>query len=257
VIPPSDSSLLAADDPPPVIVENPSGASPFLLTGDHAGNAIPARLGNLGLARADLERHIALDVGIAALGKALSKALDAVFICQSYSRLVIDCNRGPKSPGLIPEQSDGTEIPGNRSLDPEARAQRRAEIQAPYQAALAAELARRRADGRLAVLIALHSFTPMLDGGPLRPWQAGILHGGGDSRFARRLLDGLRAEPELNVGDNQPYRMDETDYTVPFHAFAAGLPYAEIEVRQDLLGDAAGIRRWSAILERALTAALP
>jgi predicted N-formylglutamate amidohydrolase len=169
---------------------------------------------------------------------------------------VIDCNRGPQSPGLIVEHSDGTEIPGNRGLGPEARAQRRAEIQDPYQAALAAEIERRRGDGRPAVLIALHSFTPMLDGGPPRPWHAGILHSGGDSRFARRLLDRLRADPELVVGDNEPYRMDETDYTVPLHAFAAGLPYAEIEVRQDLLGDGEGIRRWSAILAGALAASL-
>jgi predicted N-formylglutamate amidohydrolase len=256
VIPPSDSTLLAANDPPPVIVENPYGRSPFLLIGDHAGNAVPAKLGNLGLARPDLERHIAVDVGVAALGKDLSKGLDAAFIRQSYSRLVIDCNRAPESPGLVLEQSDGTEIPGNRNLGPEERVQRRAEIQAPYQAALAAELARRRAEGRLVVLIALHSFTPMLNGGQRRPWEAGILHGGGDSRFARRLLDRLRAEPGINVGDNEPYRMDETDYTIPLHAFAAGLPYAEIEVRQDLLCDAAGIRRWSAILGTALPAAL-
>ena len=35
--------------------------------------------------------------------------------------------------------------------------------------------------------------------------------------------------------------MDAPDYSVPRHAYAAGLPYAEIEVRQDLLADAAGV----------------
>src|SRR5687768_2319492 len=100
----SDSGpLLADDDPPPVLMVNPRGASPFLLIGDHAGKAIPSDLGSLGLSEADLARHIACDIGIAALGAALAGALDAAFIAQAYSRLVVDCNRGPDAPDVIAE----------------------------------------------------------------------------------------------------------------------------------------------------------
>src|ERR1700710_2086103 len=161
--------LLSADDPPPVSVTNASGTSPFLLIGDHAGNRVPAILGSLGLPEREMSRHIAWDIGIAGLGERLSAALDATFIQQAYSRLVIDCNRDPQAADAIPAASDGTAIPGNRDLSRADRAARMAAIHAPYQAAIAAELARRDAAGSAAVLVSLHSFTPIM-GGVARPW---------------------------------------------------------------------------------------
>jgi len=85
--------LLAADEPAPVTVYNADGESPFVLVADHAGNIMPRALGHLGIAEAECERHIALDIGIAGLGRLLADALDAMLIQQNYSRLVIDCNR--------------------------------------------------------------------------------------------------------------------------------------------------------------------
>ena len=249
----SNGALLGADDPPPFILDNPSGRSPFLLIGDHAGSAIPSRLGDLGVARANRERHIGWDIGVAALGAELSRALEAVFIRQPYSRLVIDCNRAPESAGAILQESDGTPVPGNSGLGPADRARRIEAIHEPYQAAIGAELERRRAARLPTILISLHSFTPRLGDAP-RPWEIGVLHAGGDSRFAHRLLATLRAETAHCVGDNEPYRMDETDYTVPRHCFGPRLLYAELEVRQDLLGNAEDVRRWSSIIERALLA---
>lgn len=235
--------LLAADEPPPVAIVNPAGESSFLLIGDHAGNAIPARLGTLGLSASDLARHIAWDIGVGALGAAMAERLDAVFVRQTFSRLAVDCNRGPQAPDVIAEVSDGTVVPGNAALSPEERAARFAEILEPYQLAIGAEIARRDAARLPTTLLALHSFTPTMRGAA-RAWHAGILHGGGDPAFAIRLLAELRRDADLIVGDNEPYKMDLIDYTIPRHAFAARRPYAEIEVRQDLLESGAGIAIW-------------
>ncbi len=247
----TSNGLLALDDPSPVIVENPRGSSPFLLIGDHAGNSIPRRLGTLGLEAADRTRHIAWDIGTAALGQRLASALDAVFVRQAFSRLVIDCNRAPAAADAMPETSDGSVIPGNRGLTSAEREARIAGIHAPYQDAIGAELERRKAASEQTILVSLHSFTPRMNGVD-RPWDVGVLYDGGDTTFAETLLQRLSAEPALTVGDNEPYRMDGTDHTVPRHAFPAGLPYAEIEVRQDHLASAAGILRWCGILEAAL-----
>lgn len=241
--------LLRADDPPPVAIVNGGAATPLVLTGDHAGRAIPAALGDLGVAAADRARHIGWDIGVEALGQALATQLDAVFVHQRYSRLVIDCNRDPASPAAVPEASDGTLVPGNRGLSADARAARVAEIHAPYQAAVAAALAARPA----AVLVALHSFTPVMDG-VARPWALGVLHDGHTDGFATALLAWLQRHSGMIAGDNEPYRMDTTDYSVPFHAFASGRRYVEIEVRQDLLGDAAGVAAMATLLAAGISA---
>ena len=215
---------------------NAGAPSAFLLLGDHAGRQIPRRLERLGLGDAALDRHIAWDIGIAGLGARLSNLLDATFIAQAYSRLVVDCNRRPGADGAMPAVSDGEPIPGNRDLSPLAVAARMAEIYDPYQQAIAAALAARA--GRQTVLIALHSFTPAMQGQD-RPWRLGVLHRH-DSPFSSAVLARLRQDLGEAVGDNAPYAMDETDNTIPLHADARGLDYLELEVRQDLLADAEG-----------------
>ena len=236
------ATLLTAGEPPPATIVNPAGASPFLLIGDHAGNAIPARLGTLGLHPSDLARHIALDIGVGALGAAMAERLDAVFVRQTYSRLVIDCNRGPEAPDVIAEVSDATIIPGNAALSAADRDARFAEIHEPYQQAIAREIARRDSAGMTTILLALHSFTPAM--GRVAAVENARVPSARDAAFALRLLAELRGDPGLVVGDNEPYRMDCIDYTVPRHAFAARRCYAEIEVRQDLLEDDAGVALW-------------
>ena len=247
--------MLRTDEPQPTAIVNPNGVSPFLLIGDHGGNRVPGALAQLGLPDTELARHIGWDIGVTAMGEALSGTLDAAFIHQIYSRLVIDCNRDPTAPDAMPMISDGTLVPGNAALDPPARAARIAAIHAPYHAAIGEVVARRRALGQPTTLVALHSFTPVMKG-IARPWHCGILHNGANDGLARAMIAGLRAEGDLVVGDNEPYAMDRIDYTIPRHAFTAGLPYVEIEVRQDLLGDAAGIAAWAARLARLLPAAL-
>ncbi len=235
--------LLGHNDPDPVQIVNPDGRSDLLLIGDHAGNVVPGALGSLGIGPDDLSRHIGWDIGIAGLGEALAAMLDAVFIRQTYSRLVIDCNRDPARADAMPAVSDGTRIPANEGLTDADRAARVAAIHAPYQAAIAAELARRDAGGRRTQLVSLHSFTPVM-AGVARPWQVGVLHDRGDLSLTHRTLARLRTDPALTVGDNEPYRMDGIDHTVPHHAYP-DRPYVELEVRQDLLADAAGVTAWA------------
>ena len=245
--------LLAADEPSPVRVVNPGGASSFLLIGDHAGQRVPRRLGDLGISQAELDRHIGWDIGIAELGVRLAGLIDATFIHQVYSRLVIDSNRAPGRIDAIPEMSDGIVIPANRGPSPENRAERETAIQSPYQQAIGEELARRDAGaGPVTVLVSLHSFTPEM-AGKARPWQVGVLWDAGNTRFARAVLAELGRDPALTVGDNQPYAMDVIDYTVPRHAYP-DRPYLEIEIRQDLLADSAGRQHWAERLAALLAA---
>ncbi len=249
-----NGSILADDEPPPVATVRPGATSPFLLVGDHAGNRIPRCMRELGLDQVARNRHIAWDIGIAALGAALAERLDATFIHQRYSRLVIDCNRRPGAPDSIPPVSDGTAIALNAALDAAGAAARAAAIHAPYQAAIAEAIDRRQEAGQPTFLIALHSFTPSMQGVD-RPWQVGILHDAGNSCFARAMLAAFAQDPALTVGDNEPYAMNTIDFTIPFHAYPRDLPYAEIEIRQDLLADNEGVADWCDRVERALKVA--
>lgn len=233
-------TLLTAEDPPPVRITNGGGASLFLLLGDHAGNLVPSRLGMLGLGPDDLGRHIALDIGVSELGRLLAMKLDATFVEQRYSRLVVDCNRSKDAAASIAEVSDHTTIPGNASSKPEWRAHRYAEIFDPYQRAIARVIEARSRQGRSTTVVSLHSFTPVL-AGEKRPWDVGVLYDGGNTAFARRVLVELMIDGELLVGDNAPYHMDGTDFTIPQHCYARGLPYVELEIRQDRLGSPHGI----------------
>ncbi len=232
---------------------NEGAASPFLLLGDHAGRSIPGRLGDMGLPPGALDRHIASDIGVRGLGERLSQALNACFVHQAYSRLVIDCNRQPGAPDSIPEMSDGVVIPANRGLSDDQKAQRRAEIFQPYHDRISSLLEARRRAGQATLMVALHSFTPVLQE-IARPWRYGVLHRH-DSALSRSVLDGLRLAMGDLAGDNQPYAMDGTDATIPLHADPRGLDYLELEVRQDLIADDAGQDGAAALIAGLLLAA--
>lgn len=246
--------MLTSADLAPVRITNCEGIAPVVLIGDHAGNRIPTILGDLGLPEAERTRHIGWDIGIAALGARLSAALGAPFVEQRYSRLVIDCNRDPARADAIPEVSDGTPIPANRALSPADRAGRVAAFHEPYQQAIATLLAERRTRDQRTILVSLHSFTPAMQG-VARPWHCGLLHHLGDTSLVEPMLTALRRDPALVVGDNQPYAMDGIDHTVPRHAYP-DLPYLEIEVRQDLLADDAGVALWTGRIAGALASVL-
>ena len=238
------SRVLSPDDPEPVIVHNSGAGAQVLLVCDHAGRRIPGALATLGLGPAELDRHIAWDIGAAGLARRLAELTGAELYMQAYSRLVIDCNRSPADPEIAPEVSDGTAIPGNRGLTQTALTARLAAIHAPYHAAIAAALDRRGA--ARTVLVSIHSFTPEMNGAQ-RPWHVGVLHSH-DSPVSERILALLRTERGLVIGDNEPYAMDGVDYTIPRHAKARGLDYLELEVRQDLIADTEGQVRMAGLL---------
>jgi len=251
MMPDDPTRLVGEGDPAAVRVLRPRGLSKFFLTADHAGRAIPRRLGTLGLTDSDLQRHIAWDIGIAGVTEKLADALDAAAVVQAYSRLVIDCNREPGWATSIPEISEVTAIPGNAAIPPAEREARRREIFLPYHQRIAEMLDARVAAGRRTVLIAMHSFTPVFKGEP-RDIEVGVLYNK-DARLARIILDLLAAEGDLTVGDNAPYAITEaSDYTVPVHGERRALPHVEIEIRQDLIGDEAGQAAWAARLGRLL-----
>jgi predicted N-formylglutamate amidohydrolase len=249
------AGLLAPDESAPVRVLRTGGSSDLLLTADHAGRAVPRQLGQLGLSERELQRHIAWDIGIGAVTELISDALDATAVLQTYSRLVIDCNRDPSVASSIPEVSETTEIPGNTRLSAEQRVARREAIFEPYHARIRALLDARQARQRRTVFVAMHSFTPVFKGEP-REMQVGVLYNR-DPRLAQIMLELLRCESDLTVGDNAPYAVsDVSDYGVPVHAEGRGLPHVEIEIRQDLITDVAGQTAWAARIGRLLVAAL-
>ena len=239
-----EASLLAPDEPAAFEVLEGDGRSPFLITCDHAGRRIPRVLESLGLPEAELTRHIAWDLGAFQVARELARALGAFLITQTYSRLVIDCNRHPDVPTSIPEISEHTEIPGNQALPALAIQRRVRDVFTPYHERIVRELDRRAHAEQPTVLIAMHSFTPIFKGVP-RPWHVGMLYNR-DTRLAHALLERLRADPELVVGDNEPYSVsDESDYGIPVYGERRGIPHIELEIRQDLVLTEAGQTAWA------------
>ncbi len=245
------SRLLAADEPPAATIIKGSAASPFLLLCDHASNRIPRRLGTLGLSNHDRERHIAWDIGAAVVTRLMADTLGATAILQNYSRLVIDCNRPISAADSIVEVSEYVAILDNRALPEAERELRQAEVFHPYHARIQAEISLRRDQKAPTALVSLHSFTPVFKG-ERRNLHIGVLYNR-DNRIAHPLMNFLRRAGDLHVGDNEPYALsDESDYTLPVHGEQRGLPHVEIEVRQDLISDGEGQRKWAQLLTQAL-----
>lgn len=246
--------LLESDEPHPVDCRRLDGLSDIFLTCDHAGKRLPRKLGSLGLGEADLERHIAWDIGAAAMAERMSEILGATLVMQRYSRLVIDCNRPPSAPTSITKISEGTEIPGNRDLEPHEAHGRMREIFDPYHDRIDVELELRRRAMRPTVLVSMHSFTPVFHG-ERRPWHLGLLYNR-DPSFARCLAGELEGT-NLNVGHNVPYSVsDITDYTIPVHGERRRVPHVMIEVRQDLIDRREGQDEWAERLSVLLLGAL-
>ena len=215
----------------------------ILVVSDHASNRVPTDI-DLGIDPALLDEHVAVDIGVAAVSELMAQAGIAVFL-GNVSRLVCDFNREGDSPGLIPHSSDGHAIPGNL-FDLAEREARIVRFYCPYHDALASLLH----DAPPALVVSLHSFTPILKSSPQeqRPWQVGVLYNQ-DERAARLAIPLLEAEG-LIVGDQQPYSGKLLNATMNRHAEARGLPYVGIEVRQDLIADGAGQTDWAERLVR-------
>jgi predicted N-formylglutamate amidohydrolase len=215
---------------------------------DHASNALPAEFGTLGLPAAQLGRHIGYDIGAAPITRALAAALGVPAIMTRYSRLLIDPNRGEDDPTLIMRLSDGAIIPGNRRVEARERAQRIELYYRPYHEAIGRVIDRCLAAGVAPALLSIHSFTESWKTLP-RPWHVGILWAK-DARLAKPLLENFYAEGDLIVGDNEPYSGQLEGDCLWRHGTRRGLANAIIEIRQDLIRDAAGQAAWARRLAR-------
>ncbi len=204
----------------------------WLVTCDHASNAVPPEVngGNLGLSAQDMTRHIAYDPGAAGVTLALAEMLDAPALLSNFSRLVIDPNRSEDDPTVLMKLYDGTVIPANRSAGPDERERRLAAYYRPYHIAQGRMAARQ--DNT--VLLSIHSYTKQLQGREVRPWHIGILYGQ-DSHLAIPLIRRLEAEPDLCVGQNQPYVGHLDGDSVDRHARTFGRANVLIEIRNDLI----------------------
>jgi predicted N-formylglutamate amidohydrolase len=249
---PANAADARADEDGFAPVETVPGdlAGDLLILVDHATNRMPAEYGTLGLAPGELERHIAYDIGAAPLGHALAARFNAPAILTCFSRLLIDPNRGEDDPTLIMRLSDGAVIPGNAGVDSRIREERLARFYRPYHAAIVDMLARMLKGGRAPAILAVHSYTPVWKG-TQRPWHAGILWDK-DPRFALPLLEGLRADHSLRIGDNEPYLGALRNDTMYRHGTARGIAHALLEVRNDLIAEPAGVLEWTDRLEAVL-----
>ncbi len=237
-------------DPAPTSRFNSDGRAPVLVLCDHAGKAVPSWIGDLGISDDDLNSHIGWDIGALWMAERIAARMDAPGVASSYSRLVLDCNRPLTHAALIPEMSDGVAIPANAGLSREQAATRIEQVFLPYHYAVRDELARFAAQGVEPFILSVHSCTDVMDNFQ-RPWSIGIAHSP-DERVSRPLLGALRESGGFEVGDNEPYAVDESDYTVVAHGLERGLKHVLVEVRQDLIGERDGAHRWADILVDAL-----
>ncbi len=246
--------LLGVGEPAPFCIENPKGKAQCVVVCDHASNRIPKVLGDLGLSKADREKHIAWDPGTEHIGRYLSEKLDAPAFFATYSRIVVDVNRGAGSSECMREVYDHVPVPGNTGLSRAAKKQRLDEIFWPYHKNLGALLQRFRKKKKIPAIVSIHSFTPEMDGYK-RPWHIGVLWNKEDD-IAMRLVDNLRAQnPGMIVGENEPYSLKAVNLsknTIGTHAESAGLPYVIVEFRQDLVKTKRDAVKWGRIFLDAL-----
>jgi predicted N-formylglutamate amidohydrolase len=229
-------------------VVNPDGRAPALVICDHASRFIPPEYGSLGVSEEEIARHIGWDIGAGEVARELARLIDAPAVLCGTSRLVIDCNRRLGDPSSIPEVSDGTPVPGNRNLTPDERTRRAQRYFHPYHAEI-----ERRLDGfaRPPALVSVHSFTPVMNGFA-RPWHVGMLYDG-DARLALPIIEALRREPGLVVGDNEPYSgRQPVGYALGTYGNRRGLAPAVFEVRQDLIDTPETAHIWARRLAHVL-----
>lgn len=243
--------LLAPDEPPSFVIDNPDGRSRFFLTCDHASNRMPRALGDLGLQPEQMELHVAYDIGARVMAQRMSERLDATLVRTCYSRLALDPNRPPGSPGSIPVQSETTRVPGNEGIDAAERRRREATLFHPYHDAIGRLLDSRLARGIVPIYVAVHSFTPVYFGEARHvevcvSWRT-------DDRVGRVLHGAIDALGRWKVVAHDPFIITlQGDWGVPYQGEGRGLPSALLEVRQDFIDDEDDARAWGDRLAEAM-----
>lgn len=243
--------MIGPGDAPPYMTYNEHGTARVLLVADHASPFFPASMNQLGLADWVLEKHVAWDIGVDELTRCLADELDAQAVLAGFSRLIVDPNRKPDDPSAFPRISDGIAIPGNLELDEPEKALRIHSFFKPYHDAISHRIQRFLDRGIVPAVIAVHTCTPEFDR-IVRPWHVGVMWDV-DPRIPRAVMEYFDRFEDICIGDNEPYSgRHPHDFTIDYHAEPGGLPHVGFEVRQDLVSDAQGARKWAAILADAL-----
>ena len=247
-IPDAAPQLLSADEPGPFQVMNPLAELPILLICDHASCRFPKSLGDMGLDPFARRCHLAVDIGAGPLTEKLAASLGVTAVLAQYSRLVVDCNRQLMDPGAFLQFGDGILVPGNRNIRQKEKDLRASVLYGPYHEAVDSQVQRLRSIGPPPAFIAVHSFTPVMNG-EARPWEMGVLWDT-DTRLRDIFLEDFTAAGYL-VGDNEPYSgKAPQDYTIDHHAEEIGLPHIGIEIRQDLIDDGKGVDEIAAVMHK-------
>jgi predicted N-formylglutamate amidohydrolase len=226
---------------PVELIDGDHGSGLIVLC-DHAANRLPPQYSLLGLGRGQLERHIAYDIGARDVALGLARRLGVPAILSTFSRLLVDPNRGEDDPTVVMKIADGAIVAGNRNISTAEIERRLACYYRPYHEAVAAAIDENFAAGIVPALFSVHSFTPAWRGYK-RPWQVALLWDR-DPRFAHALMGELRGEKNMVVGDNEPYDGALRNDTMYRHGTARGLAHALIEIRQDLIAAEKGVSEW-------------
>ena len=239
-------ALLSPGEPGPFRVLNPLSEQPVLLICDHASHRFPESLGDMGLDPFARRCHLAVDIGAGPLTESLASSLGVSAVVHNYSRLVVDCNRQLMDPGAFLEYGDGILVIGNRNLHQADKDLRASALYWPYHCAIDEQVQRLSKVGPPPAFISIHSFTPVLNG-ESRSWQMGVLWDK-DETMRKIFLEGFRDAGYL-VGDNEPYSgKAPQDFTIDHHAEEINLPHVGLEIRQDLIDDAAGVAKIAKVM---------
>ena len=246
-IPAQQYPLIGPSDPPPVTVYNPGGKAPVLLVCDHASRKFPAAMQQLGLADWVLDKHVACDIGAEMVTRHLADRLDAPAVLAGYSRLIVDLNRQLSHESAFIKVSDGIAIPGNLDIGEAERNQRIQSFFDPYHDEISRQLQLFFERDITPAFISIHTCTPVFNN-VVRHCHIGVMWDQ-DARIPVPLMETLKGNPDLCIGDNEPYSgRHPNDYTIDFHAESPGLANVGIEVRQDLVNDQEGAKKWAGIL---------
>ena len=233
-------------------VLNENSNCELIITVEHASNNIPDEYNNLGLSKDKLSTHIARDKGVKEIAEILAKKIGCFAIMGNYSRLLVDLNRRENEEELIVKVSDKVVVPHNQNVDETERKKRLEKYYFPYYAKIEKQITHLQSLGKKPLFFSIHSYTPKLQDGDFRPWQAGILWHK-KTKLADFMYEKLQRTNKV-VGENVPYDLRKYNTgTVIVCGEEKGFDYALIEIRDDEFDDLTkGAEAWSDILENIL-----
>jgi predicted N-formylglutamate amidohydrolase len=207
----------------------------LVLTCEHAGNRIPREYAPLFRGADDvLASHRGWDPGALKLARTFARRLRRPLHAVTWSRLFVEANRAPHNPKIWSRFT--------KALPKAERARILERFWRPHRTEVEETVGAAARNGRV-VHVAVHSFTPELDG-EVRNAEIGLLYDSRRKREAalcRRWAEILqRLDPSLRVRLNYPYSGMSDGLTTWLRKRHAETRYlgVEIEINQALVGAA-------------------